>query len=544
MKSSLFKLIAKGLIMGVWVLALAGAANAATYLNTYGTGEEFNLWQNVGTVILKTPVTESHGAYSGGLGCTSAVTYMTADGNSGVTVGKGCADNLSSDNGTHDGYIYFSFTDLASWDGIDAVNNVYDTDNWATYRGSFADPIVNSGGTSVNPCAPDKNYRKVATCNKGACAGGVATYTCQPIHIGVSNLEASSLEQVTKGTLQGPIDGQDADDNYTWREFFQKNGKPGVDTSNIPSTVSVTVNGALHPRYPNPSNPIFYPYAFYVNPGVKAMMCNSLATDAALVGSSCTEATVATDCGAKSAKAACTSQTINNLTRLQVVALFSGVITHWSDFGDNYTSLPVTLCLRHSGAGTLATMDLGVMQGSPDGKGWGANLVQEENRVASGKPPYIYFNNTQGDSRNCLTWANGGSVSNTNNGVTDKPDLLPKDVKGGAVGFIDADNANKADYVQVKYNGTYPSRARVRDGVYDNFWIVDRLYAAPGLLTGQLAVYGQMLTFAADPANYTDANLGNSRGNYYGAVTELNFPKANAGVYPYVYSPGSTPVTP
>jgi hypothetical protein len=541
MKSSLFKLILRGLILGGGVLAFACVANAATFLNTYGTGEEFNLWQNAGPVIL----TE--------LGCSSTATFFTTDGNSGVAVGTGCPAAISKDNGVSDGFIYFSFTDLASWDGIDAVNNFYDEDNWGTYHGPFSDPVLNTSTTGdptvVNPCAtktsPNANQRLVATCAQPGCTTGLVTtnsaklgYACQAIHIGVSNLEASSLVQETIGTLQGPIDGQDAGTGYTRRKF----PKTGVSTSHLPKTVSVTVNGTLNSRYPNPSSPIVYPYGFYVNPGVTATTCSSEASNAALVGSYCL---ADTDCGSTSPSGTCTSQTINNLTRLQVVALFSGAIKNWSDFGGYYANniLPVTLCLRHSGAGTLAVLDLGVMQGS-DGKGWGANLVTEENRVASGEPPYIYFNNTQGDEKNCLTWANGGTLSTSTNpdtGHTNVPDTLPSDVKGGAVGFLDADNGNTANYVQVKYNGTFGTRVTMRDGIFDDFWIMDRLYAAPGLLAGQLAVYGQMLTFASKPDNFTNANLGGSRGSYYGSSTELNFPKANAGVYPYLYKGGGLP---
>ncbi len=537
MKSSLSKLILKGLILGVCVLSCACAANAATYLNTYGTGEEFNLWQNVGPVIL----TE--------LGCTSGATYMTADGNSGVAVGSGCPAAISKDNGVSDGFIYFSFTDLASWDGIDAVNNVYDEDNWGTYHGSLSAPVLNTSTaedpTVVNPCAtkgsPNANQRKVATCNQGACLDGLATYSCQAIHVGVSNLEASSIVQETIGTLQGPIDGQDSPSGYTRREF----PKTGIATTKIPKTLSLTVNGIHNAHYPNPSSPIVYPYGFYVNPGVTATMCTGEAGNAALIGSYCIEDS---DCGSSSPTGTCTSQTINNLTRLQVVALFSGGIKNWNEFGGYYVDLPVTLCLRHSGAGTLSTLDLGVMQGS-DGKGWGANLVTEENRVTGSKgAPYIYFNNTQGDEKNCLTWANGGALSastNPDTGAANVPDTITgTGAEGGAVGFLDADNANTANYVQVKYNGTFGTRVTMRDGIYDNFWIMDRLYAAPGLLAGQLAVYGQMLTFASNPANFTNANLGNKRGSYYGSATELNFPKATGGVYPYLYKPGTNPQTP
>jgi hypothetical protein len=218
-----------------------------------------------------------------------------------------------------------------------------------------------------------------------------------------------------------------------------------------------------------------------------------------------------------------------------VVGLFSGSITNWSDFGGYYVNKPVTLCLRHAGAGTQSVLDVGIMQGN-DGNGWGANLVQFENRANTASPPYIYFNDLVGDELNCLTWANGAGPAGS--------DTLAAGELGGGVGFADADNANTANYVEIKYNGVTASRITMRDGIYDNFWTMDRLYVPSGLSTAVLTVYGEMLTLVGNPANITNATVGSPRGNYYGSANELNFTKGVSTFYPYQYFLSPDPQTP
>ena len=125
--------------------------------------------------------------------------------------------------------------------------------------------------------------------------------------------------------------------------------------------------------------PIAYPFGFYVNPGVKSFRC-TYASGAANVNNFCVDDS---GCGGTAGNhTLCTAQTINNLTRLQVVALFSGVVSDWSDFGVYYPAIPVTLCMRHAGSGTSATLDYAVMN-----NGWGNALYEirtTENRAASG----------------------------------------------------------------------------------------------------------------------------------------------------------------
>lgn len=496
MKSRLFK---TALILGASVLAFGGAAQAATYVNIYGASAQYNFWTNYAPALLAN------------LGCAVNVTkYTTSDGKSQVAVGTGCSEALSSDDGTSDGYIYLSYSNKASWDAIDAVLGVYDSDN-------------NGGGnrdSTGTTCAD--NQRPVATCVHSAC-GANATYACQIITIGTSDVEGGVFTQLSNGTQFGPLDPSDT---AISRVF---NNGAGIDDSALKKIKYMVGSTTII----NPEAPLAYPFAFYVNPGVTAYRCgtsastnpNKFCVDDANCG------------GTAGSHTLCTAQTINNLTRLQIVALFSGGIGDWSDFGVYYPAKPVTLCMRHAGSGTSATLDWGIVEGN----GWGTGLVQTEQRVCgsagcTGGLPYVYFNAGTGDLQNCMKWADGQSFSGA--------DTLDPSQSGGAIGYMDADNANNTHYVQIKYNGAWASRITMHDGIYDNFWTINRMYVPAGLTTAQVSIYNTILTALKTPGNITNATVGGTRGNYYGSSTELNFGKGSSISYPSTYSPADSPASP
>lgn len=515
MKTGLSKKIALGLILGACVMAFAGAAHAATYVNLYGTNEEYTFWTNEGITLLSN------------FGCTvsTATRFLANPTTSGVIVGTNCtglpdAQNPPAGGDNTANAIYFTFTNKASWDGIDAVNDFYDVDNWGTFNPNTGEYVP-----ATNPC-PAPNMRQVATCTAGGTSCTTVGNVCQDIHIGVSNLEASAIVQTTYGTLKGPIDPTD---NPTFRQF-PSTGAPytGPATNNLPSSVTVPLLAGGNKTYPNPTAPLAYPFAFYVNPQVTTTRCNTSSPTTGAINSFCFDDTV---CGGTATVAPftyCVAQTIDNLSRLQAVALFSGAVANWNDFGGTYVNKPVTLCLRHAGAGTLSVLDVGLMQSY--NSGWGASLVTSENRVNSGNPaPYIYFNDLVSDELNCLSWASGNT---TFSGA----DTLPTSIAGGGVGIADADNANKANnYTEVKFNGVPASRVAMRDGIYDNFWTMDRLYVPTGLPQSVLEVYGEMLLLAGDPTQININTVGNPRQNYYGSTTELNYLKNTSTFYPGVY---------
>ncbi len=509
MKVSLLKTAAKGLIVGASVLAFAGAAGATTTINLYGASAQTNFWNGAAADLLHVEF---------GCAAGAVTTASPTDSKSKVTHGTGCSSTYdNSDGDGHNGIINFSYSNQASWDGIESVNEVWDT--------------TGNNGSAAQPCSQGQNYRKVATCMNAGCT--TVASSCQPITIGTSDVEAGAFSQLSSGYQYGPLTGGIT--NLS-RAFFLADGiTPGIDTSH------------LNP----PSTPIAYPFGFYVSPGVTSTRCNSsagipagAADNSSVVGQLCLTTDNTACAGVPSA---CEAQTIDNLTRLQVVALFSGVIKNWDEFGVYYPNLPVTLCMRHAGSGTSATLDLGIMEGN----GWGTGLVQNEQPVTGSSQPYVYFNDGTGDAQNCLEWVGGQSFSNARTSV-------PSNVKNGGIGYWDADAGpyygpsgtasapTPGAYAgPIKFNGVLPSRITMHDGLYDNFWTINRMYVNPGAITTtQLNMFNEIVTYLDNPANVTTALASGNKGLFYGASSELNFNKGASITYPYVYAPASSPANP
>ncbi len=505
MKVSLLKTAAKGIIIGAAVFAFAGAAGATTTINLYGASAQTNFWNGAAADLLHVE-----------FGCaTGAVTTASpTDSKSKVTHGTVCSHTYDhADDNVQNGIINFSYSNKASWDGIEAANGVWDT--------------TGNNGTASQPCTQGQNYRKVATCADTACTPSLVTSTCQPVTIGTSDVEASAFSQASTGYQYGPLTGGVA--NLSRAFYLSDDVTPGIDTSNL---------GA-------PSSPIAYPFGFYVNPGVTTTRCSTSSPTAADINNLCIDDS---QCGGSvGGTTYCTAQTIDNLSRLQVVALFSGVVKNWNDFGVYYPNKPVTLCMRHAGSGTSATLDLGIMEGN----GWGTGLVQNEQPVSGATQPYVYFNDGTSDAQNCLEWVGGESFSTERTTVGT--------ALNGGIGYWDADAGPFAGNTTcqsgltapcgayagpIKFNGVAPSRITMHDGLYDNFWTINRMYAPRTLSTTLLTMVDMIVSYLDSPTNVTTALASGNKGLFYGAASELNFNKNTSIAYPYVYAPAASSATP
>ena len=205
-----------------------------------------------------------------------------------------------------------------------------------------------------------------------------------------------------------------------------------------------------------------------------------------------------------------TSATMNNMTRMMAVLLFSGQIMNWSDFGPNYPSIPAVICLRHSGSGTHSTLDYAIVKGN----GWGSTLAGYENRpddtdnYDSGQS-VKYFNDTTGDELTCV------------NGQT------------GAIGYADADKANATTHavsgysntLAIMYQGEYPTSDAVKNGRYD-FWTNEWAYKDPTLSGAQLTFVNSLLTYAA-------GHIPTSELPFWVDQTTMTFEKATDQQYPH-----------
>jgi ABC-type phosphate transport system substrate-binding protein len=216
----------------------------------------------------------------------------------------------------------------------------------------------------------------------------------------------------------------------------------------------------------------------------------------------------------------------NNMSRLMATQIFSGQVYDWNQFNPALPSLPMAVCMRHAGSGTLATLDAAVMRGD-------YGLVENEVNASSidyvgngGIQPLTWFNDGSGDMKNCLA----------DHGTTVAADRA----NTGAVGYLDADNT-ATDSKQLTYEGESPAKVRdgsgniidspIADGRY-SFWSAQNLYwykneptATKNLITG-------LYNYARNPANLTVAKLG-AVANFWCTESELLVGKDADKQWPY-----------
>jgi ABC-type phosphate transport system substrate-binding protein len=317
-----------------------------------------------------------------------------------------------------------------------------------------------------------------------------STTVCKVVHVGTSDVAGESLIQTSSGQKLGPLGGGAV--SYAMS---------GVNTTGL-----------------TPNNTVVVPFGFFVNNSVIARTCTS-----GLIGNYCTADTQC-DTAPANATGVCnpTGTTITNISREEASLLFSGVIKNWTDLGAYFTSATpaVHVCLRHAGSGTHSALDLTVMN-----SGWGANTVIAEKNVTTGpaalrSPPFIWFNASSGDEIKCV---NGASTANPNGLNT-----------VGAIGYADADQALGAantsqNVAQLKYNGFYPTRTAIRNGLYDfytNAWLYTNADATVANTIVNDPTVG-LIVYAQNPANVPA-----SKANYWAAGAEMKYNRAADTGYP------------
>jgi ABC-type phosphate transport system substrate-binding protein len=182
----------------------------------------------------------------------------------------------------------------------------------------------------------------------------------------------------------------------------------------------------------------------------------------------------------------------SNLSKMMAVHIFSGQIWDWSDFDDTVASQAVTVCLRHAGSGTHATLNAVVMAKSAP------LLIEEDSAGNSGA--VVWFNDSSSDMVKCVE------------------DLA------GSVGYADADQTfNAAKATRMTYEGVTAEKKNIVNGQYP-FWSAQWLYVdaiVPGSPIHQLA------TWAANPAN-----MPSTRQAFWAAKDEMLVDKANSFSFP------------
>ncbi|MFZ4856668.1 MAG: substrate-binding domain-containing protein [Desulfuromonadaceae bacterium] len=333
-------------------------------------------------------------------------------------------------------------------------------------------------------------------------AGGRLMYAsasstiCKPVHVGTSDVAGESLIQTSTGAKFGP--------SPTDRSNPVKN--------NGPFSVTLPAKG-ISTAGLTAANTVVVPFGFFVNNGVTARACT-----AGLIGSYCTTdhecdsifpGTLADGVTLLPGNGVCNpaATPITNVSREQVGIIFSGYAANWKDLGDYFSDVPVVACLRHAGSGTHSAFDLTVMNG-----GWGMNTATAE---AAGQ---IYFNQGSTDQVRCVN----GSTATTPNGSLN-----------GAIGYADADQSvgvstsfDNQNVHAVAYNGVFPTRAAIRNGLYD-FYTDAWIYTNPLNTATVNALASSLITFAQDPAN-----IPVSKKNYWATTAEMKFNRSADNGYP------------
>jgi len=356
-----------------------------------------------------------------------------------------------------DNTVYIRYSSKSSYDGILALEG----NNGSAYATAQCTSGYERLMLDPSVCTFTSSDQTPGNC-------GTSPTQCVPVTLAASDVAGSSFQQKSSGNIKGPAGGG----TYT----LAQRTFTGVNTT---SPVALSAQ-----------NPLIVPFGFFVNKGVQK----------------------------QSAYPEGTWGSIDNITRLMAVHIFSGKVSSWKDFGADYrvwngsaevTGNPINVCMRHAGSGTHATLDFAVVRGN----GWGDSLsfMQSANR---------YFNDGSSDMMNCI---NGGDWSGS--GGVNWPAY-------GAIGYADADQANLTNTVgPVKYQGETPSRASIRNGRYD-FWTTQFLYYNPNdsvYLANKDLIDG-LETFAGNPTNLT--NLIPSKANIWATKAEMKVKKTTDSTFP------------
>lgn len=415
------------------VLGLSAAAYAApAQLNVYGASAQGDFWVSEANPFLNS------------LGCKQA--------DRTTAVGTGSASNgkITFASGSKVTYGYakgYSCTDTAV--PVDASTGFRDleirTGGIASLEGPLAVKLLAPLEDEADDgCAAGERKLLIGT----TATDSLANLACYKVHVGTSDLKVENINQAAN----------------------DENGIPFF----MPNTS--TYGSGL-----NADPALVVPFSFAVNTSVKARHCytNTVANGGTRIsGFYCTDDS---HCGGGTKVCNATSETIDNLSRLQATLLFSGKVSNWQDLDKGFDSKNVVACIRVPGSGTHGAFEKTVMNAGDTG--WGNAIYTDED--PAGIPAIDYVKS----SDNMVDCVNGGT---TNAGTAI-----------GAVGYMDADKGlgSKTGLVKVNYQGAFPSRANIRKGVYD-FYTVGQLYTNPTTVTGStLSIYNKLKAFAQDPKN-------------------------------------------
>ena len=216
-----------------------------------------------------------------------------------------------------------------------------------------------------------------------------ASTACQKVDVGASDVSSDSFVQASHGLNNGAIGTTSLDIDLTDAAQGPPAGTSFVET---------------------PRQPIIVPFSFFVN--------NNLSTT-----------------------------TVPNLTRQQILLLMSGNIYNWKMFGKHYPDKQVTVCHRHAGSGTLATLDQAIMRGDRALSQW-ALPAAYDTAAPSAK---VLFHDGSAGLMGCVN--TNGSVDATIDTNSIAIGYADSDANVSAVDAAGNETAKYANVHRIKFNG-------------------------------------------------------------------------------------------
>jgi ABC-type phosphate transport system substrate-binding protein len=401
--------------------ALAFAGQAAAYeLNLWGASAQFQLYTQSANNFLTNAPND----------CPAANIVQTSNGSSlSITTGTGCT-------GTNGSTVTLRVSSKASYDGVLALQGeAWSGDKTNASEGTtyFCNP-----GTAVDPNASNVGIYP-ASCNPGVAGDSCDYYYrvmykdttgalgCKRVHLALADADPASLNE-----------------NSPLRYF---------------------PNGVSYPAGFNHYNPLVVPFGFYVNTDVTESVCSGGVNDGQDCNQSDTTATCTsgTNCDCPGGTCEAPAQ-LKNITRLQAFQIYTLQVSNWSDFGGGYVNIPITVCMRDAGSGSLATMDYGLFRSN-------GKFIDPTVGLPTTTLPGIIWNDGTGAEVSCVN-ANPGAF-----GFADADYALSMDPLWTALGK--AEPATYATTYPLKLDGVAPSRRSIRNGVYDNFWSIEWVLENP-----------------------------------------------------------------
>ena len=407
---------------------------SAGELNIYGASAQYKFWSKAASTFL--------GAQTGCGTVNTAVTgknYIAVCSTSGDTV---------------------RVTEAKSSEGVNSVQGALTTGTTNTCSANTHRVMASSIDFTSTPDAETGHY--------------AANTGCVDVNVGASDVAAATFNQTTYGVdnWAAGIDTLEGPDGYQWWIFDASDTPVGPVNGGIEDDKKEAKELSISEALYTPYRPVVVPFSFFVNANVP----------------------------------------VTDLTTNQVRNILSGKINNWnriiSDLNGDGTadsndfpagdSLPIQVCGRHAGSGTLATLAAHVIRGEV---AMGTQQSIPSDGYKNGAPVTTYLNTSSSDLMRCVG-GNNGAIGYAD---SDKVDNVATDTDG-PYGLAYTKDDDYGMIRKVALDGLYSDRESIIDGGY-GFWAAQWLYADDTQLAtdGSDTLLSALVSFASSNAGLVAA---------------------------------------